>query len=918
MSNDSTTGDGAPRRVFLSYGHDEHAELAERLKHDLEQRGHEVWFDAERLEPGSDWESYIEEGLNWVAAEPPGGGRVVLLMTPYSVRRPDGFCLNEVARALLRHLTVVPVMVVWCQPPLSICRIQWLDMRDCVPSSTSEERYGVKLERLVEALEHDQLDYEGSQARLLHLLAPLSFDADLDWHVSRFTGRQWVVERIDAWLADADAERVLWLVGPHGVGKTTLAAWFCARRGDVAAFHLCRQGHARKADPRQCVLSLAYQLSTQVHAYEEALNALDLEQILREGSDAGTLFDDLLVQPLARLPRTPDRPLVIVVDAIDEATRGGRNELASFLATEFQRTPEWLRLIVTSSNEPEIMHALQDVSPITLDVAAEDNLQDIREYLRRELRIQGNEDVPESTIQTIVELSEGLFLYAELVRADLRSGRLSLDRLQEFPAGLGGSYARWVARQFPDLSTYQIRIRPVLEILGAMQDGLTIQTLSSLMGWDLYAQRDFQNAVGSLFVLVDNHVHPFHTSLLVWLTDQEKAGVYFVDVQKGHKVLADHGWVAYHGTDHIDPSVVMHLPLHLRLSGQLDRAFELFQEDRFLEDFMSMMSTNDLREELIACWRAAERLSLTAPLVERFPASTGLARGFELAKDGHASEAVAAFEAIQEGLSSGLAAVFWVGLAWLYKDHDTTEERRIVLQRGAAALRRAEPLFHNVRGAALWGEATRSLAWLLKDLEFFDEAEAAFHEARDIYERFEMERQVAWTQRDLGCFYRDTGRADDAEDQLRQALAVFSRLGDDRNRAITLKELGVLFLGLSVGEPRGAGGYLDEAMTSLQESRRIAHGVRVGDLNAWVMRYEGLAQALAGHLSEGRQLIRQARGQFEQFQSANLALSDFCVDNALDIRRPHLLELYGHLPTVNIADYGHLLESERASRRTAD
>jgi len=29
-----------PRRIFLSYGHDEHATLAQRLKADLEARGH--------------------------------------------------------------------------------------------------------------------------------------------------------------------------------------------------------------------------------------------------------------------------------------------------------------------------------------------------------------------------------------------------------------------------------------------------------------------------------------------------------------------------------------------------------------------------------------------------------------------------------------------------------------------------------------------------------------------------------------------------------------------------------------------------------------------------------------------------------------------------------------------------------------
>jgi hypothetical protein len=142
-------------RIFISYDHDEHAQLAQRLKADLEARGHEVWFDLDRLRPGGDWEAYIHEGLEWVA-EVPGAGRVVLLMTPHSIRRPDGYCLNEIARAVERGLPVVPVMVVWAEPPLSICRVQWLDMQECVPIQDRQERYETKFERFAEAVEQDQ------------------------------------------------------------------------------------------------------------------------------------------------------------------------------------------------------------------------------------------------------------------------------------------------------------------------------------------------------------------------------------------------------------------------------------------------------------------------------------------------------------------------------------------------------------------------------------------------------------------------------------------------------------------------------------------------------------------------------------------------------------------------------------------
>ncbi len=216
-------------RVFLSYGHDEHATLAQQIKRDLEALGHYVWFDLDRLKAGVDWEAYVEEGLNEVSAGR-GDGRFLLLMTPYSVRRPDGFCLNELTRAIERKLPIVPVMVVDCEPPLSICRLQWLDMRDCVPAEERAERYTARFSALVEALKQGQVKFEGEQARLLSHLEPLEYDEDLAQHLARFTGRDWVFERVDEWLADSRASRVFWITGEAAWAKRL---WRCgsARTG---------------------------------------------------------------------------------------------------------------------------------------------------------------------------------------------------------------------------------------------------------------------------------------------------------------------------------------------------------------------------------------------------------------------------------------------------------------------------------------------------------------------------------------------------------------------------------------------------------------------------------------------------------------------------------------------------------------
>src|SRR5262249_20108782 len=160
------------------------------------------------------------------------------LLTPHSVRRPDGYCLNEIARALGRGLRIIPLMVVDSEPPLSICRIQWLDMRECIPINEKEGFYTPKFARLLKALEENQLDFEGTQQRLLTHLQPLEFDADIPRHVPKFTGRHWVFDAIQRWLAPPPKQRVFWITGGPGVGKTALSAVLSSRYLEVAALHL--------------------------------------------------------------------------------------------------------------------------------------------------------------------------------------------------------------------------------------------------------------------------------------------------------------------------------------------------------------------------------------------------------------------------------------------------------------------------------------------------------------------------------------------------------------------------------------------------------------------------------------------------------------------------------------------------------
>lgn len=572
-----------PLRIFISYGRDEYADLALRLKQDLKARGHQVWFDEERLKEGGDWEQYIDEGLNWVSSDPETG-RVVFVMTPHSVRRPDGYCLNEIAKALTRTTSVTPIMVVYTEPPLSIYRYQYLDMRDCYPPDEKNAIYIQRFERLLLALENKKIDFEGSQHKLLSALKPIEFSKDIAKLLHGFTGRRWVFDEVETWLHDQNGSKIFWLQGGPGVGKSAISAWLRDHYREISAFHFCDVNSEEKRDPRKLVASLVYQLSTQLPDYQERLAGLDVAGIMAEYAEAYTLFDKLVVQPLAEEFTPPDRTIVVLIDALDEATKDSRNEIAQFLSMSASKTPSWVRFLVTSRPEPEIAILFQTLAPFVLNTATAANSRDIEEYLMGRFP-----HITAEQTAAILDKSEGLFLYIRYISDEIQADRLSLDNLEEFPCGLGDVYTKFFMRQFGNnLQGYKDHIRPLLSLILAAHRPLELGFLRDVQGYknrmELFDRID---TLGSLFPRSGDSdadtIVPFHKSLNDWLTAKDKSGPYYIDREYGHTLLADHGWAQYTQAPEIMADYHLEwLPQHLFTLNRNGQIVALLKDFRYL------------------------------------------------------------------------------------------------------------------------------------------------------------------------------------------------------------------------------------------------------------------------------------------------------------------------------------------------
>lgn len=615
------------KRIFLSYGHDHTALFAAKIKSDLENADYETWFDAERLCPGGDWERYIEEGLEWVS-ERPEMGYFILLMTPHSVRRPDGYCLNELARAMARQLKIIPVLVETVEPPLSIARIQWLDMRDA--RHVDEDVYQVKFRRLLHAIKTDDLDFAGTTQRLIQRLDPLSFQTDITRHLDGFTGRTWVLDEIKAWLQGD--ERAFWLTGGPGTGKTALSAWLTTQLPKLAAVHFCQHGHARKNDAHRAVTSLAYQLSMRLPDYQARLNALPLEEILSEQS-AETLFEELFIQPLAGITLPDGENLLILIDALDEASHNGANPLVNIVGSGIERTPDWLRFLVTSRpNEPEVSLPLQHLSPFRLE-AQKPNGTDLAAFLRSSLeRILATPPAP-ATIDKIESRCEGSFLYALWVCREIATKRLDLEATDALPSGFAAMLLQTFKRQFPDIGIYKSAQRLLFEVLTTAREPMAQLELAQILNWTDYDGDEIIESCGSILFTEGDRLAVFHLSVLEWLLDRKKSGPYAVAETAGHRRLADYGW----GLFQRDPAAMTSYAMtatthHLMQVNRIEEAcallfdFSLMQRRvaadflGFIEDLRMMQGQNDLAaddakatEDIISIFDMAYGLLLAEP-----------------------------------------------------------------------------------------------------------------------------------------------------------------------------------------------------------------------------------------------------------------------------------------------------------------
>ena len=581
--NEEFTGDRV-QTVFVSYGHDEHEYLVREISQKLREYPEiQVWIDFDCLYGSSEWEAKIEEGIK-------GAKYVIVFMTEHAMRRPDGYCHDEICYARNFGKKILPIKVQNIAPPISIARLQWLDLENYLDSdgSINEEKVKNCVDEIVQIVRGlKEIMFIDSTDLLVEKLKPLDNESFLS-NNKKFYGREWLFKLYRDWVEKSDS-RVLCIVGQAGSGKSAFSAKLCEYSENVVGIHFCKYNNSERADPKRAITSLAFHLSTQLPEYKEQLLMLaDLDKLFEKNTNR--LFEYLFVEPLSKI-RTNGKKFVLIIDALDEAFNGSKNELVNLIGREFEKTPSWLKLVVTTRPEYDIIRNLQHLKPFVIQNDSEDNMRDIKGYLYENLKEYSAEVADfDQVVQTILQKSEGTFLYAvEIVKA-IKNKTLSFNEIDSFPQGMISIYAEYFNRLFPADGKYDYRatIRPLMELLAFCREPFPLDVLTDIVGIDEYEMEDLYDYISVLFPIINNHIEPIHKSLIDWLRDRSLSGSYSVNAKKGNLRISEWFFSRYM-SGKSDEYAIKYLAKHLIDAGDYEHAAGVLQDGEYLKKRISLL-----------------------------------------------------------------------------------------------------------------------------------------------------------------------------------------------------------------------------------------------------------------------------------------------------------------------------------------
>ena len=215
------------------------------------------------------------------------------------------------------------------------------------------------------------------------------------------------------------------LTGVAGAGKSSIAhtiAKECTTEGILLSSFFFKAGE--QSQPTFLFSDMARSLAMKSMDHRKAIiSTLESDPKLATASFT-THFKKLIQGPLRSNPPSSGRPMVVIIDALDECDRGSFELLADILCEEIPRLASSIKFFVTSRQVDLVDRYLSSdsVQRLPIDLADEANIRDCATYVHSQLEklskahpksgILDNKDV---LAQEITSRADGLFIWISTI-----------------------------------------------------------------------------------------------------------------------------------------------------------------------------------------------------------------------------------------------------------------------------------------------------------------------------------------------------------------------------------------------------------------------------------------------------------------------------------------------------------------------
>ncbi|KAG9074308.1 hypothetical protein FRC06_010782, partial [Ceratobasidium sp. 370] len=250
-----------------------------------------------------------------------------------------------------------------------------------------------------------------------------------------------VIDKIVTWASDYAAnQRLLWIYGFAGLGKSAVAVSVCSRLKEqnlLASSFFCKRDNTLLRDAGCVLNTVIFELAMRHGGYKRAVaNAIQQDPQIC-AAHMQMRYSSLVETPLKSLgPSEGSGQHVIVIDALDETTRdGSRSTLLTCLRNMCQLVP-WLKIIVTSRPDDDIKAKFggDDERMTPFNIADHPANDDIIKFIQQRMTDIAKEkriEWPDDKVRQLADRANGLFVWAETACKFIAGGFSPDERLEQ-------------------------------------------------------------------------------------------------------------------------------------------------------------------------------------------------------------------------------------------------------------------------------------------------------------------------------------------------------------------------------------------------------------------------------------------------------------------------------------------------------